>query len=256
MPEIPNPLNPEAFERRYHSPPEGSVAAKELARIQAIARAEAAQPKPDPKAEDAKDGKVLVEALVARIPAGEKMDRGLLAIRALELRRKRRSHQEIADELGISVTRASGLITSALEKIGAASRSEAEHVRTIELLRLDDMERSLMEIYEDSDAEQKLKTMDRLLAIMQFRSRILGLVTSITKNAGAAQGGNTFNFVSVQAGILGISGPGAGGANLQQLREQVQKALVSAAAKNEDAGPIIDVDASEVSAPEGEEEEG
>jgi hypothetical protein len=79
--------------------------------------------------------------------------------------------RRISDELDIPMDRVSNIIKSALQKLTKDMRGQAEEVRSLEMTRLDDLQSA---IWGDC-MEGKLTAIDRVLKIMERRSKLVGL---------------------------------------------------------------------------------
>jgi len=103
---------------------------------------------------------------VRRIKTTEK------TLKALTLRKKGFNYTEIGEELGCARQTACRYVLSELENLADKCREEAEHVRDLELQRLDDLYLIAWKaIAEGSD----LVAIDRCLRIMERRAKLLGL---------------------------------------------------------------------------------
>lgn len=92
-------------------------------------------------------------------------------LQALQLRMAGVSYHAIAERLGVSDTQAFHDVKAELAKIAKQASAEAEHVRTMELERLDAMTLALW-----AQAKQGNQgAIDRLLRVMERRSKLLGL---------------------------------------------------------------------------------
>lgn len=89
--------------------------------------------------------------------------------RALDMRKAGATFQQIGDSLGVSRQRAFAIVTAALEELNQSCAATAEHVRRLELERLDAMTAAL------SDRQGIPRVADSLLRIMERRARLLGL---------------------------------------------------------------------------------
>jgi hypothetical protein len=102
--------------------------------------------------------------------------------RVLELRRRGMTIRSIADEVGKSSTRVHQVLLAALQKI--AEETEVE-VRELRILENDRLDRALQAIWPGVEAGD-LKAIDRLIRIIDRRSKLFGLDTptkSIPTNA-------------------------------------------------------------------------
>ena len=91
--------------------------------------------------------------------------------RALQLRKEGASFDDIAAELGMSRSAAHKTVQRGLVELTALAKGEAEGLRALELARLDELQRSIW----PEATGGNLPAMDRLLKIMERRTRLLGL---------------------------------------------------------------------------------
>ncbi len=101
---------------------------------------------------------------------------------AFELRKRRYTYQEIADELHVSIKTAHQYVNAYWEEIKDTTQEVAELVRERELGTLDALQKRLTPIaLEHTDptdlprGEFQLKVIDRLLRIQERRAKLLGL---------------------------------------------------------------------------------
>lgn len=94
-----------------------------------------------------------------------------LEAECLRLRLDGLSHRAIAAQLGIAPSTAYKRVAHALSEVNARSAEQAEDLRTIELLRLDELQSAVWEKAVDGDD----KALGRVLAIMERRTKLLGL---------------------------------------------------------------------------------
>ena len=92
-------------------------------------------------------------------------------LQAIQLRMGGASYRAIAERLGVSDAQAFNDVKAELAKIAKLTSAEAEHVRTIELERLDAMTLALWSKAEQGDQG----AIDRLLRVMERRSKLMGL---------------------------------------------------------------------------------
>ena len=90
---------------------------------------------------------------------------------ALELRKAGASYRAIGEKLGVSHVMAFNYISQALGALAEVQAAAAADLRTIELLRLDDMQLALAKQVRAGS----LGAIDRTLRIMERRSRYCGL---------------------------------------------------------------------------------
>lgn len=94
-----------------------------------------------------------------------------VATNILRLRKMGYDARRISDELDIPMDRVSNIIKSALQKLTKDMRGQAEEIRSLEMTRLDDLQSAIW-----SDCmEGKLTAIDRVLKIMERRSKLVGL---------------------------------------------------------------------------------
>ncbi len=91
---------------------------------------------------------------------------------ALHLRLSGATYQVIAEQLGISAPGAYKVVMRACERVHAKTRESAQVVLHLELMRLD---RLLFAVWPLAIEGKSLKAVDRVLKIMERRSRYLGL---------------------------------------------------------------------------------
>jgi hypothetical protein len=103
---------------------------------------------------------------VRRIKTTEK------TLKALTLRKKGFNYTKIGEELGCARQTACRYVLSELEILADKCREEAEHVRALELQRLDDLYTKAWDLVDAGGSETAI---DRCLRIMERRSKLLGL---------------------------------------------------------------------------------
>ena len=91
--------------------------------------------------------------------------------KCLELRSAGLSFREIARELKVAPATAYKAVARGLAAVNAGCREQAQELRTLEALRLDQMQAALWEQATDGD----VRAIDRVLRIMERRARLLGL---------------------------------------------------------------------------------
>lgn len=92
-------------------------------------------------------------------------------IKALTLYKAGMSTRQIGEQLGVSNVSAWHYIKRGLEELSKEQNKIAQHVRDLELRRLDDMLRAIWPKVITGD----LKAIDRVLAIQERRAKYLGL---------------------------------------------------------------------------------
>jgi len=106
------------------------------------------------------------------------LDRELSAIErqlsALEMRKAGLTYQRIADNLGYA--NPAGARKSVVAAMKKTLREPADEVRELELARLDDMVNSIWHL------KHKPEYMDRILKIMERRSKLLGIDAPIKQD--------------------------------------------------------------------------
>jgi transposase-like protein len=90
---------------------------------------------------------------------------------AVDLRVEGKTYREIAQELGVTPTRARQLVAEALAAIEKDTAESAEELRRLELDRLDQLQAGLWE----EAAGGNLKAVGAALKIMERRARLVGL---------------------------------------------------------------------------------
>jgi hypothetical protein len=91
--------------------------------------------------------------------------------RCLELRANGLSFREIARELKVAPATAYKAVARGLAAVNENCREEAQELRALEALRLDQMQAALWQQATDGD----VRAIDRILRIMERRARLLGL---------------------------------------------------------------------------------
>lgn len=107
-----------------------------------------------------------------------KSERRDLALKALEMRRNGQPFDVIAEELGITVKRASVYVNDLLKE---RSVEGVDQYRATVEERYDDLTRQLREMLENLDitTSQKLTALQQLASIEEKRVRLLGLAVPI-----------------------------------------------------------------------------
>jgi DNA-binding CsgD family transcriptional regulator len=91
--------------------------------------------------------------------------------KCLELRSAGLSFREIARELKVAPATAYKAVARGLAAVNAGCREQAQELRALEALRLDQMQAALWQQATDGD----VRAIDRILRIMERRARLLGL---------------------------------------------------------------------------------
>tara|TARA_R100000700_G_C3143141_1_gene124302 strand:- start:47 stop:541 length:495 start_codon:yes stop_codon:yes gene_type:complete len=94
-----------------------------------------------------------------------------VANNVLKLRKVGFDAQRISDELDIPLDRVKNIISGALKKLTKEMKGQAEQIRSLELTRLDEMQSAIW----DDCMGGKLTAIDRVLKIMERRSKLVGL---------------------------------------------------------------------------------
>ena len=95
----------------------------------------------------------------------------------LRLRMEGLSHRAIAHELGVAKSTAYKRVQHGLQELNRGNAAQAAELRELEALRLDELQDAVWEKAVDGDP----RAVDRVLAIMARRSRLLGLDLSEKK---------------------------------------------------------------------------
>lgn len=103
--------------------------------------------------------------------APSKVRTAMLERECLRLRMDGLSHRAIAHQLGIAPSTAYKRVHHALQALNRSNAEQATELRELEALRLDELQDAVWEKALDGD----LSAIDRVLAIMTRRSRLLGL---------------------------------------------------------------------------------
>lgn len=91
--------------------------------------------------------------------------------KAFALRKGGASYQEIADALGVSVSTANAYVVDVLKQLKSEVQEEAEDIKALEMMRLDQMWMAL----EGQIRKGDIKAIDKGIKIMERRSKFLGL---------------------------------------------------------------------------------
>ena len=94
-----------------------------------------------------------------------------VATNILRLRKMGYDARQISDELDIPFDRVSNIIKSALKSLSKEMKGQAEEIRSLELTRLDELQTAIWSDCMDG----KLTAIDRVLKIMERRSKLVGL---------------------------------------------------------------------------------
>ena len=94
-----------------------------------------------------------------------------VATNILRLRKMGYDARQISDELDIPFDRVSNIIKSALKSLSKEMKGQAEEIRSLELTRLDELQTAIWTDCMDG----KLTAIDRVLKIMERRSKLVGL---------------------------------------------------------------------------------
>jgi transposase len=94
-----------------------------------------------------------------------------LEAECLRLRRDGLTHREIAARLGVAPATAYRRVRHALDQINERNVEDAGTLRALEMLRLDELQNAIWQRAIDGDG----KALDRILAIMARRAKLLGL---------------------------------------------------------------------------------
>jgi hypothetical protein len=96
----------------------------------------------------------------------------------MKMRLEGMTHQQIGDQLGVSAQRIFQIVSDELDRLNTIRNERVEQVQRLEIERLDEMLKAVYAKAKGGD----LSCLDRVLAIMQRRSKLLGLDLS-DKNA-------------------------------------------------------------------------
>lgn len=110
-------------------------------------------------------------ALEGKTASRNELDPALRRQRALELRLQGRMLWEIGDELGVTESAVSRMLTKALEEIEGENRESAERLRTLEMVRLEKIGEALYRRSLDGE----LPAIDRFLKVRERYAKLLGL---------------------------------------------------------------------------------
>lgn len=115
-------------------------------------------------------------------------------LRAFELRKQGHAYRSIGREIGVSVAMAFRYVNETLEELKSTALVEAEHLRNMELERLDGMLAGLWPAASSGDPQ----SVAAALRIGERRAKLLGL-DAPTKLAGHDGGALTFVELARQA---------------------------------------------------------
>ena len=94
-----------------------------------------------------------------------------LEAECLRLRREGLTHRAIAARLGVAPATAYRRVRHALDEVNERNLEDAGTLRTLEMLRLDELQNAIWQRATDGD----VRALDRILAIMARRAKLLGL---------------------------------------------------------------------------------
>jgi hypothetical protein len=94
-----------------------------------------------------------------------------LEAECLRLRRDGLTHREIAARLGVAPATAYRRIRHGLDQINERNLEDAGTLRSLEMLRLDELQNAIWQRATDGE----VRALDRILAIMTRRAKLLGL---------------------------------------------------------------------------------
>ena len=100
-----------------------------------------------------------------------KVRTALLEERCLALRLEGLTHREIAARLGIAPSSAYKRVRHGLDAVNERNAEEAQRLRSLELLRLDELQEAIWEKALEGEAQ----SLARVLSIMERRAKLLGL---------------------------------------------------------------------------------
>lgn len=115
--------------------------------------------------------------LLKNAPVGKREIVAERRLKALQMRKAGGSYSVIGKQLGCTGRRASQLVDEALNDIIGMTESEASKLRALELERLDISLVAAMNVLQNLNAEsmEKLYAVDRVIAVSNRRSKLLGL---------------------------------------------------------------------------------
>lgn len=96
-------------------------------------------------------------------------------VQALELRKRGKSYRAIGAALGVSEAQAFRDVQAALMQLNALEQTTAEELRRVEVERLDALLDALWTQATSPGMKGQTFAVDRVLSIMERRSRLLGL---------------------------------------------------------------------------------
>jgi DNA-binding CsgD family transcriptional regulator len=104
---------------------------------------------------------------------------------AYQYRTRRYTYRQIGRELNVSAATAYNDVQSILAEVNAKTQETALNVRDMEVAMLDELQRALVKKGKAGD----LRTIDRMLKIMERRAKLLGLDAAIKHEHAGADGG-------------------------------------------------------------------
>jgi hypothetical protein len=110
---------------------------------------------------------------------------------AFELRKAGASYSKIGEKLGCSKGAAYKMVDRVLQDLRKKVTEDAEHVKRMELERLDDL---TIAVYRQAK-EGNVACIDRVLKLMERRAKILGLDEPDQHEFGGLGGGRPINIV-------------------------------------------------------------
>jgi hypothetical protein len=114
--------------------------------------------------------------------------------KAVEMRKLGFTYQKIGDELGVTLSAAHKMVTTALQELNEKAAEGAAEVRRLELERLDEWQ---VRIAKEAQSGNTLGAIDRGLRIQARRAKLLGLDAPVRMEFGKLQ--NDFTRVLVSA---------------------------------------------------------
>ena len=111
------------------------------------------------------------ESMLRDAASRNHIEMALLEYKVVELRRSGWTYSRISQELGVGVAQVGLIVKNALLEIRKVTEESVEQLRQMELERLDEIQRALWPGVESGN----LKSIDRMLKLMERRSKLLGL---------------------------------------------------------------------------------